>query len=389
VTDLLDLNQLALVGLVALALALAVGLLKYLLRAGLLSRLSAAGSERTVLALLHQVFLLALPVLVLGLLSYMLAHLLAPHLGRLDGVELLVFTTLLVGAFLYSLRLIVHYYAALPRTENGAADGGDKAKTARDDPLLPWLVDRDDQKGLLGEALRAYGQQYSSGMERPPLLCLIHGKREEHNRFDEHLLYYLREESRLDKFNQPHYRKLRLGSVGLRNAESLRAALQGALEDEEDFRKKLRNGRQAVVVHGDLDADKFRSLTDWLPTLAAFWLNYRANVPCLVLLSIRHDTKDAALAVSLGKHTPAPDAPAFTAYNGLPLLVLPELQGIAHAHVDTWAGEYKSTIRGTYCTDTEELVQKMQSWYKTEAQASTVPMFCLGMELRKLLQTPA
>jgi hypothetical protein len=366
VTDLLDLNQLALVGLVALALALAVGLLKYLLRAGLLSRLSAAGSERTVLALLHQVFLLALPVLVLGLLSYMLPHLLAPHLGRLDGGQLLGFTALLVGGAVVVLAFILYRFSP-PRTDH--ASGGDR--TAADDSLLPWLVNRGAQKQTLRAAVSAYLAGYSGRQARPPLLCLIHGSAPQHCRIHEHLEQYLKV-SHPTVFNGCLHPRFKPDTEGAGKNADLSSLLASALDA--DFSAKFSNGRQALVVRGVIHARDSAHAVAWLPQLAAFWQQYCGNVPCLVLLCVKYTTADSHALESL-------DTAAFEAKFGLPGVILPSLTSISIDQVEAWADRHADEI-----ANSARLLEQISTFYESQ---NALPMRTLGLKLQELLQPPA
>ncbi|MCP4696760.1 MAG: hypothetical protein GY862_07915 [Gammaproteobacteria bacterium] len=379
-------GQLPVIALLTLAFLLVIGLQKNVIKSGLLSRLSLWASERVVRELLAYGFLLALPALVLTFM-YLLMQLLAERpQGFLQGHNLPILMALLMAVFLYSLQLTLRQ---LPIIRAAVSDGSnperDTEKDKRDGLLLPWLPNRENQKSGLRRAVQEYQTDRPDLL--PPLLCIIHGDDCEHAYIHEHLWEYLNKQETDRAFANPLNYHLDLGEESIRNTEELHHALHQSLALE-DFRKKLRNGRQAIIVYGVFyTSGCFQGNgDDWLTAFTGFWRKFQGNIPCLLMICVKYTNtrsrKTAERLQALEQHSLS----RFREEFGLPGLVLPRLQSISHEDAAIWTDRHSAEIRG-HCKDIEWLREQIEQFYN--ARQGSVCMRPLGLKLKELLKSSA
>lgn len=235
----------------------------------------------------------------------------------------------------------------------------------------------------------------------PPLLCVLHGDECEHADIRRHLLHFLGE--RDNSFASVHEYSLQLEPC--RDAEELRDFLEERLSsyDFADFEAKLRNGRQALVIHGTLYAGDWFAANErhWLHTFAEFWSTYQANIPWLLLVCVKYSEPGAPggwlgnLLSRLRRSDQATDVTAclneleslgmedFKTRFTCPGVVLPCLSAISYEDAARWTDHHRNDLQ-RYGADIELLSEKIRGLYQDQAQ---LPMCKLGRHLKNALMS--
>ncbi|MDM8564556.1 5'-methylthioadenosine/S-adenosylhomocysteine nucleosidase [Candidatus Halobeggiatoa sp. HSG11] len=284
--------------------------------------------------------------------------------------------------------------------------------------ILFYSANRTCQKKELKQVITTYQKQYSDKKQRP-ILCLVHGNKNEYGNFFKYLLdYYLPKDNNFSRYFssgicdiqisfQEEFYKEKFHTIGKLHKEILACFKDVINTDEKEIiAKRLARERRPIVIYARLSIEDFnwqdeKTIVDGFIDFWADWpekiyaqqqlflvflsISYENNksVPILHKLFSRKNTNKLLLNQFEVLSNDYPTIIDFFKKKNVHAKVFSKLDSVIRSSACNWATDCKDLQK--LHSDTYILEKKIDALYNDK---NAIPMDDLVIELKKLLTNP-